>query len=334
MHLGIKVGPDNWREKLLNGLSVRHVEVYHNFTMTEDYAPLFAWLRAHRVEGRLHASTPLPGGIMATLGTADAAIRSASVDLHKRTIDVAAENELDGVVVHSGAYLIPRIHRGRVEVSGLDTPEPKGRRWLRESLDELAAYGRARGVEPLIENMPGREFAGYGPMDRSCGVDVRFVSYHTLCELGQAGFSLCVDLAHLYTELMVSEAEGHQDVPTTLVSKGLHERVRNAAARLVPYARQVHLSTVAPPWNGTDGHSGFLAGDYAQGAIPDRAQLASLLALFAETDVWLIPEPSGGAEAHLANHRQLAEWLEAELEPEFANRSEVVLTDRIESSPC
>jgi hypothetical protein len=27
MHLGIKVGPDNWREKLLTGMSLRHIEV-------------------------------------------------------------------------------------------------------------------------------------------------------------------------------------------------------------------------------------------------------------------------------------------------------------------
>ena len=59
MHLGIKVGPDNWREKLLNGLSVRHVEVYHNFSLTDDYAPLYAWLRANGVQARLHASTLL-----------------------------------------------------------------------------------------------------------------------------------------------------------------------------------------------------------------------------------------------------------------------------------
>jgi len=303
MYLGIKVGPDNWREKLLNGLSVQHVEIYHNFGMVEDYAPLYAWLRAHSVQARLHASTPLPDGVMATLGTSQAAIREKSVALYKRTIDVAAENGLDGVVIHSGSYLVARIHKQRVEVIGPETSPEEGRRWLRESLDELAAYGRARGVEPLIENMPGREFAGYGPVDRSYGVDVRFVSYQALIELGQAGFSLCVDLAHLYTELMVGLASAK--------ANGLHDRVRDAAALLAPYARHVHLSTVAPPWNGTDGHSGFLASDYALGAIPDREQLVSLLEPFAKTDVWLIPEPAGGAEVHRANHWQLAEWLES-----------------------
>jgi hypothetical protein len=153
-------------------------------------------------------------------------------------------------------------------------------------------------VEPLIENMPGREYAGYGPPDRSYGVDVRFVRFETLRELGEAGFSLCVDLAHLYTERMVAKR-----------ANGLHESVRAAAAQLAPYARHVHLSTVTPPWNGTDGHSGFLESDYALSAIPERAQLLSLLEPFAGREVWLIPEPLGGPEVHLANHRRLAEWL-------------------------
>ena len=49
MYLGIKVGPDNWREKLLNGQSVQHVEIYHNIDLVDDYRPLYAWLRANGV---------------------------------------------------------------------------------------------------------------------------------------------------------------------------------------------------------------------------------------------------------------------------------------------
>lgn len=302
MYLGIKVGPDNWREKLCTGLCVQHVEIYYDFDLADDYAPLYAWLRAHGVQARLHASTSLPGGVYATLATPNAAVRQASIALLKRTLDVAAENGLDGVVVHSGSVLVPRLRGGRVEVIGPEAPLDEGLRWLRAALDELAAHGRARGVEPLIENMPGREYAAYAPVDRSTGVDVRFVPYPALAELGEAGFSLCVDLAHLYTEVMVDPRAGG-------AGGDLHASVRQAAARLAPYARHVHLSTVTPPWNGTDGHTGFLEGDYARGAIPGREALLALLELFAGRGVWLIPEPMGGAEVHLENVRRLAEWL-------------------------
>jgi sugar phosphate isomerase/epimerase len=322
MYLGIKVGPDNWREKLLTGIDVRHIEIYADFTLDDDYTPLFAWMREQGVQGRLHASTPLPGGVFATLATADRQIRQASNDLIRHTLDVAGENGMRAIVVHPGSYRVPRIRNSRVEIVGPDTAPGEGDRWLMHEVLRLAAYGRDRGVELLIENMPGREFAGYDPIDRAEGVDVRFVPYSRLRALGEAGVALCIDLAHLYTELMVDgtgakdglhgRENGLHGRENSLHGRenGLYGRVMSATAELAPYAKHVHLSTVAPPWNGTDGHSGFTEQDYAQGAIPGREQLVSWLRLFAGRDLWVIPEPSGGADAHLANYRVLSEWME------------------------
>jgi len=301
MYLGIKVGPDNWREKLLTGMNVRHIEIYADFTLEDDYIPLFTWMREHSVQGRLHASTPLPGGIYATLATADREIRQASADLVRHTVDVAAENRMHAIVVHPGSYRIPRIRNGRVEIVGPETSPEEGDRWLMHEVLPLVAYGRERGVELLVENMPGREFAGYDPIDREKSVDVRFVPCSRLRALGKTGVALCIDLAHLYTELMVNGA-GRND--------GLYGRVMSATAELAPYAKHVHVSTTVPPWNGTDSHTGFLEQDYARGAIPSREQLLSWLRLFAGCDVWVIPEPSGGADVHLANYDVLSEWLE------------------------
>jgi sugar phosphate isomerase/epimerase len=301
MHLGIKVGPDNWREKLLTKIDVRHIEVYANFTLDDDYEPLFAWMREHGVQGRLHTSTPLPGDVFATLATADRAIRQASADLVRHTVDVAAENGMRAIVVHPGSYRIPRIRNSRVEIVGPETSPEEGSRWLTQEVLRLLAYGRERDVELLIENMPGREFASYNPIDRAGSVDVRFVPYRRLRALGEAGIALCIDLAHLYTELMVS-GTGHDN--------DLYGRVMSATTELAPYTRHVHLSTIAPPWNGTDSHTGFLEQDYAQGAIPTREQLLPWLRLFAGRDVWVIPEPSGGADVHLANYDMLSEWME------------------------
>jgi sugar phosphate isomerase/epimerase len=308
MHLGIKVGPDNWREKLsLSGLEVRHVEIYYDFVYVDDYPPLFAWLRERGVHGRLHASTLLPGGVFPTLATADDTIRCASADLMRCTLDVAAREGLSAVVIHPGSRLIPRIRDGRVEVIGEETPVKEGCRWVMEEVLRLVEYGRACGVEPLIENMPGLEYAAYGPVDRSHGVDVRFVPYTLLRDLGEVGARLCVDIAHLYTELMV---DGGHLLPS---GNALYPRVIAATGD----TRHLHLSTITPPWNGTDGHSGFLEVDYALGAIPTRDQLLSWLGLFArfclaktaEQDVWIIPEPVGGAEVHLANYARLSRWL-------------------------
>ncbi len=211
------------------------------------------------------------------------------------------------------------MHAGRVEVIGVETPAEEGRRFAAEEMLRLVEYARARGVEPLFENMPGREYVGYGPVDRSTGVDVRFVPCSLLRDLGQAGVSLCVDVAHLYTELMVDGSGFHPHGSSYARHNGLHPRVRAAARGLAPYTPHLHVSTITPPWNGTDGHSGFLDADYALGAIPTRDQLLPLLEPFSRSsltggdrlDTWLIPEPSGGSEVHVANYNRLREWLKA-----------------------
>ena len=95
--------------------------------------------------------------------------------------------------------------------------------------------------------------------------------------------------------------------------KDLVARTRDAASRLAPYTRHVHLSTLVPPCNGTDGHSGFLPGDYGAGAIPYRKQLLALLEPFVQTGAWLIPEPHGGPDVHRANHKRLSFWLRTRL---------------------
>ena len=78
-----------------------------------------------------------------------------------------------------------------------------------------------------------------------------------------------------------------------------------ATMQLAPYTRHLHLSTVTPPFNGVDSHEGFLAKDYAQGALPSLEQVANWLRLFKDEKVWVIPEPFGNADVHLRNHRVL-----------------------------
>jgi sugar phosphate isomerase/epimerase len=130
-------------------------------------------------------------------------------------------------------------------------------------------------------------------------VDVGFPPYTVLRAMGEQGVGLCVDVGHLYAEMM-GRAPGEDVFP----------QVMAATRELVPHTRHVHLSTVAPPWNGTDSHNGFLEIDYAQGAVPGRERLLSWLRLFEGLDVTAIPEPDGGADVHLANYDRLRAWME------------------------
>lgn len=299
MNLGIKSGPDNWRDKLQNDLQIRYTEVFFDLAQLDAYGPLFAWLRADGVAASLHASTVLDGGLQPNLATDDEDVRRASVTLLQRTIDVAAEWGMRYVVVHPGSYRNWGVRDGRTYRYAHATPPERGEQLLREELLRLSAYGRARGVVPLAETMPAYDYLSYEPVNRAQTVDVGFPSYTVLRSLAESGVELCVDLAHLHAEVLVRAPRDDGD-----------ELLIDAATALAPYTRTVHISTTVPPLNGTDSHTGFLAQDYARGAVPTREQLLTWLRLFPDPELWVIPEPWGGAEVHLANHLVLREWLE------------------------
>jgi sugar phosphate isomerase/epimerase len=299
VRLGIKVGPQGWREKLAGPLQVGHAEVYFDLARLEAYAPLFAWLKERGMEAGLHASSVLPDGLMPNLGSADGEVRVGSAALLRWTIDVAAEAGMAHVVVHPGSCRDWGIGDGRTYMRGEEaTPEARDRA-ITDALLRLDSYAGARGVALLAENMPGYDFAAYDPPDRDPPIDVGFVRYPLLAALGARGMGLCVDVGHLYAE-MSAQAPGVDPTPQVMV----------ATRALAPYAQLVHLSTVVPPWNGTDSHNGFLEADYALGAIPIRGQLMAWLALFEGDGLCAVPEPDGGADVHLDNVRVLRAWME------------------------
>lgn len=299
MHLGIKIGPGNWDAKLDNGLHIAHAEVYFDLDRLPQYRPMFDWLQAHGIHAGLHASTMLDDGLTPNLAVQDVGVRRASIDLLRRTIDVAAGERMHFVVVHPGSYRACGVRGGRTILAGEPTPPELGDRLLIEAMCSLAAAGRAQGIEVLAENMPGRDYISYEPLDRGETVDVGFVPYTVLRTLGELGVSLCLDVGHLYAERMAYQT-------------GLDpaQWVMAVTPELVPYTTHVHLSTTVPPWNGSDSHSGFLPADYALGAVPGREQLLAWLGLFDGREVLAIPEPAGGTEVHLENYRTLQAWLE------------------------
>jgi sugar phosphate isomerase/epimerase len=298
VHLGVKIGPDNWQDKLDSDLAIECAEIYLDLERGDAYASLFEGLRQRAVEAGMHLSTELPGGFMLNLATEDSQVRAASAALVRRALDLAGEHGMRYLIVHPGSYTLWGIREGVTFVGTRQTLPAKGNWLVLEELLSLAEYARAHGVTLLAENMPGREYASYDPLDRVHTVDVGFPTHADLCQIGRAGVGLCVDIGHLYAEAMLGT--GGPDC---------FSQVTSAARSLAPYAKCIHLSTVVPPWNGTDSHNGFLPKDYARGAVPSRQDLLAWLAPF-DPEVWAIPEPWGGADVHLANFRVLKSWLE------------------------
>jgi hypothetical protein len=62
--------------------------------------------------------------------------------------------------------------------------------------------------------------------------------------------------------------------------------------KLALQTRLVHINTMPPPFNGTDGHLGILDKDFKKDVFPSREQIKLLLSSFSDRkDVWVIPEP-------------------------------------------
>jgi sugar phosphate isomerase/epimerase len=226
-------------------------------------------------------------------------VRQASISLVRRTLDVAAAQGMRFVVLHPGSYVNWGIWQGRCFTTGAPASPVEANRRVVDEVARLAAHGRERGVELLAENLPAYDYASYEPMNRDQVLDVGFLPCAVVREMGERGVGLCVDNGHVYAELM-ARAPG-EDCFTEAME---------ATLALVPYTRHVHVSTIVPPWNGTDSHNGFLQEDYAQGAVPTRDQLLAWLRLFDGRDLWVIPEPYGGPDVHLANYRLLKTWME------------------------
>ncbi len=300
MQLGIKIGPEGWRDRIDGDLGIRCVEVYFDLQRVDEYAPMFACLRTRDITVGLHASSLLEDGTVPNLVTGDERVRHESVSLFKRIVEVAAMEKARFVVIHPGSRLIQRIENGKVRITGTATDLPGADQFMVEEITRLVFWGRKRGVEIWVENLPGRECAAYEPLDRERSIDVGFVPWESLAVLGEHGVGLCLDLGHLYAEVMLGDPPG----PSAFA------QVMTATRTLAPYVRHLHLSTIAPPWNGTDSHHGFLRTDYAQGAVPDREQVLNWLRVFAGRELCVVPEPAGGTEVHLANYRQLSRWME------------------------
>jgi len=309
VRLGLKIGPGNWQDKLNDDLDIERVEVFTDLSHLDadptDYGDLFAKLRARGIEGSLHASTTLAGGLDPNLATADDEVRNATRALLQRTIDLAAEHGMRHVIIHPGSAYVWGVHP-QGHTFRLDAPTPLAEASARaiDEMHDLVAYGQARGVIPLAENLPARDYGSYRPLDRTRTIDPGFLPYTVLRDMGEQGIGLCVDVGHVYAEMAISTT------PPQATDEERFADVIAATRELVPYARYIHLSTTVPPHNGTDCHLGFLPEDMASGALPTREQLLTWIALFDGRDVWAIPEPAGDAAVHIANYQTLRSWLE------------------------
>lgn len=298
MQVGIKIGPENWKDRLEES-GAKLCEVWFRVDWEEKYSEMFEYLREHEIKTGLHFWGVCKNNIYPCLLTDDKEIRQESVNLIKKTIEIAAKNGFYYVNAHPEARQLFRLTfpLGEVELLNKITSDEDGKKYLLESSHELTEFGKKNGVLFLLETVPRLVIEKWwGKQKREPTLDTKLVPSSWLEKMGEAGVSITTDVDHVLTEVTSQD-------PDVLV-KELIEKIK----RLAPFTKLLHVATTPPPFNGTDGHGGFSKEDYQKGAIPKAEDFKEIIriVLNRNPDLLIIPEPE---KDHVKNYNLVKDMI-------------------------
>lgn len=298
--LGIKVGPRDWREKLIfNSLKIPACEVYFDLNRINNYKHLFKYLRENKIVAGLHLSSLLKRKLDPNFATNDSSILQESIRVLEVTIDIAVGNGFRYVIYHPGSSRVWGIDKKRmIFLTNIITPDKEAEKIFLETSLKLHNYAKKKKIHLYIETLPRKllnfEFAEL--TSRYNTLDVNFISLPVILLAGKSGCQICNDICH--TIAGINSTNPHF----------LQVELLRRTKLLLPYTGLVHLATVKPPFNGADDNGAFLREDYAKGAIPDRNNIEKLLKIFMQkNEIILIPEPKLDPNIHIKNYKTLSQ---------------------------
>ncbi|OGG01859.1 hypothetical protein A2Z33_01245 [Candidatus Gottesmanbacteria bacterium RBG_16_52_11] len=295
MKLGIKVGPSQDSEADITAANPDFCEVWFDISRQADYRGLFSFLEKSGTEAGLHYWGALPDGTWTTLAHPDEGVRRQTVQLIRKTIDIAAEWKFTYVNIHPGARADVKIDFSTESFRVAGPPVE-----LKQSIGAfltlyagLHDYATSRGVVLTVETVPARVYNGwYNGSNRLKPFEAFELPLEAVLAAASAGYWVANDFAHTAASLTAGSAAD------------VWKALKIATNRMSPKTRLVHVGFLIPPFNGTDYHDrldnpGFTGG----GAVPDRNQTKLLLKQFVRrSDVWVLAEP---ASDHVGNFRLL-----------------------------
>lgn len=298
--LGIKVGPEDWVDKLVkSNLSIPACEVYFTASNLSPYKPLLHFLQEKKIHTGLHFSSMLSKNIDPNFATDNKAVHQESIMLLQKTIDIAANYQYNYVVYHPGSERVWGIDENRkVFLTDSVTPENTAQKIFLDSSHKLQDYAQKKSIRLYAETLPRKllsyEFAEL--TSRNTTLYAGFISFNTLLLAGKSGCEICNDICHTTAGIDSDDPEF------------LQQELLRRTKLLLPYTGLVHLATVKPPFNGTDDNGSFLKEDFAQGAIPALEKTKELLRLFDNHGkIVLIPEPVLDTQIQIRNYQALSE---------------------------
>lgn len=301
MKFGIKVSLDRDTAAELKVTRASMAEVWYNATKPADYSNLFALLRRQKIDVGLHFWATLPDGTWTNLAYPDHTLITQSMDLIKKTINVAARNRFQYVNIHPGCQTKVHLDFTKEEFTVMAPPVDlsESETLFYSNTSMLHEYALSKGIVLTIESVPARVTDGwYDPGPRIKPKNIYELPIDVLIKAAQQGLFIANDFCHTAADII---SDSHEEVWRFLLQTTI---------LLLPSTKLVHLGYIVPPFNGTDNHDVFdnpvLDTD---DAIPNKQQMIDLLKLFQNRDdVWILVEPK---KDHVKNYFLAREILES-----------------------
>lgn len=285
MKVGIKVGPQPQSLADLAATDPQMCEVWYNVSRSDEYADLFAAIKAKHIETGLHYWGALPDGTWTNLAYPDQELISQSMAMMKRCVDTAAANGFRYVNIHPGSRAKVRIDFSTEKFGLLSEPAPveTSVRLFLEQATELSAYARSKGILLTVETVPKRVMNGWqGQTSRRQPFDVYELPIAAITTAGKSGIAVANDFGHTAANCL---RENRDEVWRYLLE---------STRQLAPYTHLIHAAFLIPPFNGTDFHDSLDNPLFdTDQAVPNRREILELLRIFSgRDDVWILVEPS------------------------------------------
>ncbi|MBI4064879.1 hypothetical protein HY409_00715 [Candidatus Gottesmanbacteria bacterium] len=291
MKLGIKVGPQKDSLERIAQTNPDCVEVWFNIYEESIYIELFDALKKRQIDVGLHFWGAIDGNIYPNIAYPDNHIIKESMRIMKKTIDIASSHKFSYVNIHPGSQATVSIEFSKNEQRLLSKPVnlSSSEALCLENALILSSYAKDRGIVFTVETVPPRVSPNwYDHTTRNSPLNIYELPLSTIYLLVRNGISVANDFCHTAAAAITDNSD--------TVWKLLLQTTKD----LLSATKLIHLGYLLPPYSGTDIHD-MLDNPVFEtpAAIPNKNQMIQLLKLFANSDVWIIPEPIGD---HVKNY--------------------------------
>lgn len=295
MKLGIKVSAKKSSIDDLNATNPAMAEVWFDVHRANEYTELFDALKRRGIDVGLHFWGATADGLWANIAYPQKELIALSMDMIKKTIDIAAQNSFVYVNIHPGCSAKVAIDLA----SGVARPASKpinldsSIKLFIENATELHDYANTRNVVLTVETVPMRSTDFWNDQGRRKDSD-HIINLH---ELPTEAIVACAAKG-----LWVANDFGHTSANIiTDNSNKVWVYLKKITHKIAAQTRLIHLNFILEPFNGTDIHD-MLDNPLLETnrSVPNKNQMIELLKLFKDRDdVWVLTEPR---EDHVRNY--------------------------------